>query len=851
MTRLTDKGLQLEIPVKRGAKELACSISSPDRIFVSDWDKIFTYRRDPGGKWIDEGPIAGFHGEAEYFVETEKDCLWTAIGFKGFAKITRDSGSGQTWQDAKVEVFGEEHGLPKKPGEVRVAPAPGGPFFITSAGVLSFDAASRTFRPAPSFAAAPKPFAGPIASIREEEIWANISDAALSSDAHKPSIGCLRRGADGRWTWHPLPQRIVNVIGNAGASELFPEPGVLWIFGMNAIIRVDTNQLTATTENPQPLVWRRIERSDVGALSLKNATAPVLPYSNQPLRAEFAGVGFAAARSPEYSWRLRGYNDAWSGWRKEPSVELTGLPAGNFTLEVRSTEDAGNNAALAFPFRISPPWVASAPMIAVYGFAVVGAGAGLFRWRVAALRRNQARLEKLVEARTHELREATHRAEMASNAKTMFLASVSHELRTPLHAILGYSQLLENDTTLAQTTRDRVRVVGASGRHLLRLINEVLDLSKIEAGKQELRAEVFNLPTLLLEVADAHETRAHSKGLTLRRPETAGLPEMVIGDAPKLRQVLENLLGNAVKFTSRGGVRLSAISTVAGRIRFEVSDTGPGIVREEIPRLFQPFHQAGSLSAERGTGLGLAITQRLVSLMGGKVELKSEVGQGSCFSFELGFPIANAPVAPITKTDLNGRGRRILAVDDVEANRNLFRDLLMPLDLVVEVAATAEEALDLLAKTSPDLMILDLRLPGMSGLELARQLRASGSKMPILAASASTLGHDPGAALEAGCDDFISKPFLAEDLTAKVGRLLGDEKAEAAASRLDSEALHRLHAAAQEGDVLRIHEEIRRVRAAGVTGWQIDKIERLATAFDMDGVVSLTAAAKEEALSEK
>jgi CheY-like chemotaxis protein len=361
---------------------------------------------------------------------------------------------------------------------------------------------------------------------------------------------------------------------------------------------------------------------------------------------------------------------------------------------------------------------------------------------------------------------------------------------------------------------------------------------------------------LLTEVIDAPEARAKAKGLSFGRTCLTGLPDTVSGDSSKLRQVLGNLLDNAVKFTGAGEVALSATEMGPGQIRFAVSDTGPGIPPSELPRLFQPFHRATdrSQAPQPGTGLGLAITRRLVAVMGGEILVTSEVGRGSCFWFDLQLPSAavpSLPAAPVLgpKHLLHGQGRRILVVDDVTATRDFLFDLLQPLGFSVERAASAEDALPMLARLDFDLLILDLRLPGMSGQELARRLRQEkpGADLKILAASASALGLHSEEALVAGCDDFIAKPFLIEELLQKVSRLLGPDGSDVPArdagrptARLNRSILERLQTAAQEGDVMRLRWEIERLRAAGAVSPALDEIERRAGVFDVDGIVAVT-----------
>jgi signal transduction histidine kinase/CheY-like chemotaxis protein len=378
---------------------------------------------------------------------------------------------------------------------------------------------------------------------------------------------------------------------------------------------------------------------------------------------------------------------------------------------------------------------------------------------------NSSLLEEIV---IRKQAEAT--AAAASKAKSEFLANMSHEIRTPMNSILGYSQILERDAGLSPFQRDALATISSSCDHLLHLINNILDLSKIDAGQMELAMSDFDVAALAYEVAAFFQNACEEKLIGLR---TAGLSEQtgvfVRGDEGKLRQILINLLGNAVKFTATGCVTLRISKEGKRRWRFEVEDTGPGIPPELQERIFEPFQQGPEAKEKGGTGLGLAIAKRQVKVMGGTLRVRSTPGQGSVFSLAIDLPPATArrvmPRDEFAAVERIAAGVKVcaLVVDDIEENRNVLSLMLRLIGCEVKVAKNGEEALDLIRGDPPDIVFLDMRLPGMSGLETAvRIVREKDATIKLVAMSASALEHERERYLKAGCDDFVAKPFRAE-----------------------------------------------------------------------------------------
>jgi PAS domain S-box-containing protein len=457
-------------------------------------------------------------------------------------------------------------------------------------------------------------------------------------------------------------------------------------------------------------------------------------------------------------------------------------------------------------------------------------------------------------------RQAREAAEAASRAKSAFLANMSHELRTPLNAILGYAQLLKQEPALSERQAGGLNTIEQSSRHLLTLITDLLDLSKIEAGKFELWSELLNLPLFLSVVADIARVRAEEKGLPFTLMAAPDLPRAVQADERRLRQVLLNLLGNAVKFTDHGEVslRVECIAREAtnATLRFEVSDSGVGIATEDLETIFQPFEQVGAMDRRvAGTGLGLSISRQLVRLMGGEIQVDSTPGRGSRFQFDLALPVveAEASARPTLQPIVGyaGRRRTVLIVDDVASNRALLADLLGGLGFDIVEAENGAQALKRAQAERPDLVLMDLVMPVLDGVEAIRRIRALPglARLPIIMLSASTKSNAQVASREMGTNVFLPKPVEQEALLQQIGTLLGlswiyAEKAVATVEppmvlppRVELEVLHELACLGNMDNIrawaarLRERDEIYRSFT--------ERLQRLAAAYQSKAILAL------------
>jgi len=409
--------------------------------------------------------------------------------------------------------------------------------------------------------------------------------------------------------------------------------------------------------------------------------------------------------------------------------------------------------------------------------------------RTEALEKSNQHLKEL----SAEFKRSKNEAELANNTKSIFLANMSHELRTPMNAVLGFSRLMRDDANTTSAQKENLDIINRSGNHLLNLINDVLDMAKIESGRVNLENAPFDLGLLVRDLMDMMHERAETKGLTLALDQSSSFPRFINSDSTKIKQILVNLVSNAIKCTDEGHVSLRLNTTPNNDnadlcLHFEIEDTGRGISEEDLPLIFNAFTQAGDQSSQNGTGLGLAISHQYIDLLQGTISVKSELGKGSLF--QVAFPVQRVNEKTILnisstssshiigiKSTPKQKKYRILVIEDQFENRLLLQRLLESVGYEVQVAVNGQEGVEKFIHWKPDFIWMDRRMPVMGGIEATQQIRKlpGGDKVKIVAVTASVFDQERKVLLGAGTNDIVNKPYSNDEIFSCMAKYLDVE----------------------------------------------------------------------------
>jgi signal transduction histidine kinase/CheY-like chemotaxis protein len=773
-----------------GAASVYPSRIDPKRLFLSTRNGLESVY-GANGLWFSEGLLSQLPYTILGMGENRKGDLLVSTESDGFYTVQLKEGAQPLFRDARIE--------PLLDMESRKVPSGSGPIFEWQGQTL-FVGSDRVWRLTPGqdrlepFELAAKSLPGRrINSISPSQLTNDYVWVVSRPPNADPETGFEvgRLYATGRY--EPLSHAVsypLGMIESIWDENIEGEP-VVWIAGDYGLMRVFLDR-PAFSRRKFKLYPSQVLTADGTPIFIREGKELTLKYDDRDFQIRFGTDRFSVGNELYYQARLEGKVEHQFPVTTAAVWRSGALNEGHYLLSVQARDSNGvESKGYTFAFTIDPPWYRTIWMEVVSGLAIILAFYFFNLWRTWQMRRRERELVQIVDLRTQELREheiqlrkardaaelAREIAEKANRAKTAFLANMSHELRTPINSILGYAQILLRRLDVSDEGKAKLKTILSSGEHLLEMINEVLDLSRVESGKVSVTFRSLELPKFIAGIVDEFKLRAARGNLRFTYDIDGVLPQWIETDPLRLRQVLYNLLGNAMKFTAEGEVAFR-VGVKPERLRFEIKDTGRGIPESDLPSLFKPFYQATNNNViGQGVGLGLHISKQIVELLGGEISIESELGHGSTFSFEIprrdADPVTLAPPSPQI-SNYEGPRRKILVVDDEPLNRSMLRDLLSTVGLEAAEADSAEQAFSLI-KAGFDAVISDIRMPGYDGHKFCRQLRSSGETkdLIIIASSASVFADDQRLALDSGFSDFLPKPVMEEELFRVLERHLG------------------------------------------------------------------------------
>ncbi len=562
-------------------------------------------------------------------------------------------------------------------------------------------------------------------------------------------------------------------ISASGATD--PQ-GRMWFPGLCGLVSLDPADFESTPRPPAPLILAI--NTDGTARDLNSPQN--IPSSLKKIEFIFQTIRLDPLGGDFCRLKMQGFDPDWIPCNESRTAQYTNLPPGNyeFILQTSSQADRWNGNRIGIPLNIEAAYHQLLWVRILAILLILGALGGIARQgHLLSLKRTRL-LEEKVEERTLELEYAMRAAQSANRAKSEFLATMSHEIRTPMNGVLGAVQIL-NGSPLDADQQKLVNVIRQSGEDLIGIVDDILSLSKVEAGKLNLEKTVVVIPTLCENLVALFQSKAEAQGIRLKVVLEDSAPKQILSDPQRLRQILLNLIGNAVKFTLQGHVLLRVYcDNASNTISFHVEDTGLGIAQEKIATLFDPFVQADSSTTRKfgGSGLGLAIVHRFVEAMNGSVEVTSTLGSGSTFIARFPLEVApalEAPKKPKAPPAANLGGLKVLVAEDNPVNQMVFERMLLRLGCQISLAHNGREALSILREQPIDLILMDCQMPEIDGYQTTTELRSWGgpfSTLPVIALTASAMTEDRQRCFDVGMNDFLSKPLMLATLQEKLGQ---------------------------------------------------------------------------------